>query len=200
MSFFDGLTPTYTFRLQIERSDRPILDTEIIAKGTPEEIAKAKKNVQRLLADYTPTFKAPEPVPTPAPEADAPALPEPEAQAPAAEQQQQDKPAEATAPQRTAPVVTRKPVGARGLLRLHCPECGNTFGTYLREYQEGMDCKCGHHIDLTGQLGRYRFTCPYCEKETWGLTNLEDPEITIQCKCGGDVELRWNPKAKEYQN
>lgn len=26
MSYFDGLTPTYTFRLQIERSDRTILN------------------------------------------------------------------------------------------------------------------------------------------------------------------------------
>jgi len=47
-------------------------------------------------------------------------------------------------------------------------------------------------------VARYRFTCPYCEKESWGLTNLEDPNITIRCKCGGDVDLRWVPKAKEY--
>ena len=29
---------------------------------------------------------------------------------------------------------------------------------------------------------------------------LEDPEITIRCKCGGDVDLQWAPKAKEYRN
>lgn len=27
MSYYDGLTPTYTFRLQIERSDRTVLDS-----------------------------------------------------------------------------------------------------------------------------------------------------------------------------
>ena len=192
MSFFDGLTPTYTFRLQIERSDRPILDTEITVKGTPDEIAKAKKSVQRLLNDHTPTPKAPEPVPTPAPEADAPALPEPEAQATATEQQQ-DTPAE--------DAITRKPPeGARGLLRLRCPECSNTFGTFLREYQTEVDCKCGHLIDLTAPLARFRFTCPCCQQEGFGKTNLEDPEITVRCKCGEEVALEWRPTAKEYQN
>lgn len=47
-----------------------------------------------------------------------------------------------------------------------------------------MNCKCGHPIDLTAPLARYRFTCPYCEKESWGQTNLEDPDITVRCKCG----------------
>ncbi len=32
------------------------------------------------------------------------------------------------------------------------------------------------------------------------MTNLEDPEITIRCKCGMDVDVIWAPKAKEYQN
>lgn len=200
MSYYDGFTPTYTFSLCIERSDRTIIDTTIIAKATADEIARAKRTVQRLLTEYTPTIKAPEQVPTPPPESDTPALPEPEAQDPAADQRQ-DEPAEAAAPpQSAAPVPAKKPEGARGLLRLRCPECSNTFGTYLRDYQTEIQCKCGHHIDLTAQLARYRFTCPYCEKETWGQTNLEDPEITIRCKCGGDVDLRWNPKAREYQN
>lgn len=193
MSFYDGFIPTYTFRLQIERSDRMILDTEIVAKGTPDEIAKAKKNVQRLLTEYTPTVKAPEPVPTPA-------LPVPEAQAPAA--QQQDKPAEAAAPptQSAAQTTIKKPDGAKGPLRLYCPECGNTFGTFLREYQTEVACKCGHKIDLTGQLGRYHFTCPYCQHEGWGKTNSEAPEIEVQCKCREMITVRWNPDAKEYQN
>lgn len=52
---------------------------------------------------------------------------------------------------------------------------------------------------LTIPLARYRFNCPYCGKETWGQTNLEDPEITTRCKCGGNVKLRWDSKAKEYQ-
>lgn len=97
MSFFDGLIPTYTFYLKIERSDRTIIDTAIVAKAYPDEIAKAKKNIQRLLTEYTPDIKVKEQVPAPAPEVDTKALPEPEAQDPAADQQQ-DGPAEAAAP------------------------------------------------------------------------------------------------------
>lgn len=102
MSLFDGLIPTYAFHLQIERSDRTIIDTTIIAKATADEIARAKRTVQRLLTEYTPTIKAPEQVPTPPPESDTPALPEPEAQDPAADQRQ-DEPAEAAAPPRAPP-------------------------------------------------------------------------------------------------
>lgn len=87
-----------------------------------------------------------------------------------------------------------------GLLRLRCPACGSTFGTFLREYKTQFPCRCGHAIDLTVPLSRCRFTCPYCEKEYRGQTNLEDPAILIRCKCGGDVDLSWNPKAREYQN
>ena len=102
--------------------------------------------------------------------------------------------------QAAIPAQVKKSDGAKGLLRLRCPACGNVFGTFLRERQSGVAYKCGHSIDLTAPLARYRFTCPYCEKETWGLTNLEDPEITIRCKCGGDVDLRWVPAVKEYRN
>lgn len=71
----------------------------------------------------------------------------------------------------------------------------------MRERQSEVDCRCGHHIDLTAPLARYRFTCPYCEKEAWGKTNLEDPEITARCPgCGEEVKMRWNPSEREYQN
>ena len=212
MSLFDGLIPTYTFRLQIERSDRTILDTAIVARATADEVAKAKKNIQRMLNEYTPSVRATEPAPATlqpgavinlGPENQAPidptALPEPEAQDPAADQQQDEQPEEAPAPG-GGHVSDRPAEGVRGLIRLRCPECGSTFGTYLKERQSEIACRCGYHIDLTAPLARYRFICPYCEKETWGRTNLEDPEITIRCKCGGDVDLRWNPKEREYQN
>ena len=187
MSYYDGFTPTYTFSLCIERSDRVLVDTTVEVKATAEEIAKAKKTIQRLMNEYAPVAKAPTPAPEPAeldPENQAPIdptdLPEPE---PAA-----------------APPPEKKPEGARGLLHLHCKECGRAFTTFLREYQTGMDCKCGHQIDLTVPLAAFAYTCPYCEQTRWGKTNLEDPEITVRCKCGGDVNLRWVPKSREYQN
>ncbi len=174
----------HTFSLCIERSDRVLVDTTVEVKATAEEIAKAKKTIQRLMNEYAPVAKAPAP-------ADDPVEPEMESQAPTGSPEQKGA---------TDPPPEKKPEGARGLLRLHCPECGNTFGTFLREYQTEIECKCGHHIDLTGQLGRYHATCPYCQHESWGKTNSEDPEIEVQCKCREMVTVRWNPDAREYQN
>ena len=193
MSLFDGLTPTYIFRIQVELEGKMVLDTSITTKDSREDLIKTKKTVRRLLDEYAPL----PPVLTPAP--DIPPTPEPEAQDPAADQRQDEQPEEAPAPG-GGHVSDKPPEGVRGLIRLRCQECGSTFGTYLKERQSEITCRCGHHIDLTAPLARYRFTCPYCEKETWGRTNLEDPEITIRCKCSGDVDLRWNPKEREYQN
>lgn len=86
------------------------------------------------------------------------------------------------------------------MLRLRCLECGNTFGTFLREYQTEVECKCGNQISLTGQLGRYHAVCPYCQHESWGKTNSEEPEIEVQCKCKEMIRLQWVPGAREYQN
>lgn len=197
MSYFDGLMPTYTFRLQIERSDRTILDAAITAKAAPDELTKAKRSIQRLLNEYAPAAVIP--VPTQPPEQVA-------AQPPEHAADQPEQLAEAALPQSTSgvestPRTDRKlPVGAKGLLRLHCSECGNIFGIFLKERQREILCKCGHRIDLTVPLAQYRSICPYCEKETWGQTNLEDPEITVRCKCGVDIELRWASKEKEYRN
>ena len=167
MSYYDGFTPTYTFSLCIERSDRVLVDTTVEVKATAEEIAKA-----------------------PAP-ADDPVEPEMESQAPTGSPEQKGA---------TDPPPEKKPDGARGLLHLHCKECGRAFTTFLREYQTEVDCKCGHQIDLDAPLAKFAYTCPYCEQTRWGQTNLEDPDITVRCKCGGDVNLRWVPKSREYQN
>ena len=253
MSYYDGLTPTYTFRLQIERSDRTILDTAITTKASREEMIKAKKSVRRLLDEYAPL----PPVLTPAP--DLPPTPEPELPAPQENMTDLDlenlwleladvpfddndpdvdmtlaenwkwfskgtpseeiwrwfderhsrgvayllgeeTPEKTPTPAGGGQTSDKRSEGAKGLLRLYCRECGNTFGTFLKERQSEITCRCGHQIDLTAPLALYRFTCPYCQHEGWGKTNSEDPEITIRCKCGGDVDLRWVPKAKEYQN
>lgn len=203
MSLFDGLTPTYTFRLQIERSDRTILDTAITTKATADEITKVKRSVRRLLDEYAPTIKTatavtlqPGTVLELDPENQAPIDPtdllEPEAQP--------DKPEEAPAPAGGGHTSDEQPEGAKGLLRLYCRECGNTFGTFLKERRSEITCRCGHHIDLTVPLALYRFTCPYCQHEGWGKTNSEDPEIEVQCKCREMITVRWNPDAREYQN
>lgn len=202
MGIFDGLFPTYTIRLQISRSDQTILDTEITARAVhADEVTKAKKSIQRLLNDYatpiTIATKAPAPPP---PKMTTPALPEPEIQLPAAEQQQGEPAEIKQEPPPPSPPPERKLMGIKGLVDLQCPECGKIFITALRDRQKEVDCKCGHRFDLTAPLARFNYTCPYCEQTRWGHTNREDPDITVRCKCGGDVDLRWNPKAREYQN
>jgi len=170
------ITPRYTFTLKICDSLGALVDMTIGAAQTTDGLAKAKETIHKALEEFTPmpigikVLKAPNTTAEPV----------------------ENVPAQ-------APEV-RPPAGAKGLLRLRCLDCGNIFGTFLREPQTGIDCRCGCHIDLTAPLARYRFSCRYCEKEGWGYTNLEDPEITVRCKCGGEAELRWNAKAKEYQN
>lgn len=181
MSFSIELPQTYTFSLCIDRGGHTIVDTTVEVPDTREGITRAKRTVQRLMNEYAPTPKAPDPAGL-----------NPESQPPA-----DLLPAAETAP---TPPPEKKSEGARGLLRLHCPECGNTFGTFLREYQTEIECKCGHHIDLTGQLGRYHATCPYCQHESWGKTNSEEPVVEVQCKCKEMIRLQWVPEAREYQN
>lgn len=83
-SYCGRLAPTCTFRLQIQESDRTILDTAITTKASREELIKAKKNVRRLLDEYAPL----PPVLAPAPAPDIPATPEPEARRLPAPQEQ----------------------------------------------------------------------------------------------------------------
>lgn len=72
MSYYDGLCPSYTFRLSIEREDRQMLDVAITAKGEAAELNRAKKTIQRLLNENTPKI---EPGPIPAPEIGSEAVP-----------------------------------------------------------------------------------------------------------------------------
>ena len=183
MSYYDELSPIYTFSLCITEEGSTIVDTTVNVKATAEEITRAKQTIQRLLDTYA---LAIEPL-----------------QASESELWNQPPvdPADQPKPETVhIPPFMRKPEGARGLLRLFCPECGSAFGTFLREYQTEFECKCGCKIDLTGALARYRFTCPYCEQESYGKTNSEAPEIDVQCKCREMVTVRWNKSAREYQN
>ncbi len=190
----------YTFTLKICDSVGPLIDMTIGAAQDQDSLAKAKGTIHKALEEFTPSRVV---VKAPAQNAEMPITP-----SMIMERRVEDgttpAPDTTAEPVKDAPVQDpapeKSPAGVKGLLRLRCPDCGNIFGTFLREPKTEIDCKYGHRIDLTGTLVRYRFTCPYCEKDTWGLTNLEDPEITIRCKCGGDVELKWNAKAKEYQN
>ena len=76
MSLFDGLTPTYIFRIQVELEGKMVLDTSITTKDSREDLIKTKKTVRRLLDEYAPLppvlTPAPDLLPTPEPELPAP--------------------------------------------------------------------------------------------------------------------------------
>lgn len=183
MSYYDELSPIYTFSLCITEEGSTIVDTTVNVKATAEGITRAKQTIQRLMDMCAPVVEPP--------------------QASESELWNQPPvdPADPPKPETVRiPPFMKKPEGARGVLRLFCPECGDVFGTFLREYQTEIECKCGCKIGLTGALARYRFTCPYCEHEGWGQTNSEDPEIEVKCKCRETVTVRWNKDAREYQN
>jgi len=186
MSFSIELPKTCTFSLCIGQDNRIFVDAVVEVPATSAGVAKAKKTIQYLMDEHAPVIEA---------------IETEKASALKLENQPPINPAGQSEPEAVLPPpLEKKPEGVRGLLHLHCEECGRTFGTFLREHQTKMDCKCGHQIDLSAPLARYRFTCPYCEKECWGQTNLEAPDITVRCKCGRDVTLEWTPPEKEYRN
>lgn len=86
---------------------------------------------------------------------------------------------------------------AYGVLRLRCPKCGDVFGRFLREPSASVTCRCGGEVQLDN-LTRYEFTCPCCDFEAHGRTNLEDPEITVPCKCGNPVTMKWDRNKRMY--
>lgn len=187
-------TERYTFGAYIKRGDNIDLDIAVEAIDTPESIRKAMNTVRRAMTNYAPKTMS---ITIDADQAQTAHVSAQVTTSAATDHEPDPQPMPTIAPasKPDGPIE-----GARGLLRLHCRECGNTFNTFLRDLQTELACRCGHHIDLTIPLARYHFTCPYCEKETFGGTNLEDPNITIRCKCGGSIDLCWVPKAKEYRN
>lgn len=52
MSYYDELSPIYTFSLCITEEGSTIVDTTVNVKATAEEITRAKQTIQRLLDTY----------------------------------------------------------------------------------------------------------------------------------------------------
>ena len=181
----------HTFHLCIERGGDTVLNTVISADGG--DVQKAKRTIQKLLNDFTPGGGKPGRTPIQADPAGT------------AEQAREDRETAEEAPlPEPAPETVRErqdgQSGVRGALQLLCGGCGRTIGTFLKNRQEEFRCKCGNSIDLTKPLARFEYTCPYCEAKIFGLTNMEEPDVTIKCRCGSPVDLRWVPKIREYRN
>lgn len=79
MSFSIELPQTYTFSLCIDRGDHTIVDTTVEVPDTREGITRAKKTVQRLMNEYAPIPKVPEPTGL-NPESQPPTAPPPAAE------------------------------------------------------------------------------------------------------------------------
>ena len=201
----EDLTERYVFGGYIKRGDDTVLDIAVEAIDTPESISKAMNTVHRAMTNY-----APKPIVISADKAQSDHAPAQTAALIAEQAVAASEPATAANPATLerkptpAPVPPPKPdrplEGVRGMIHLRCEGCGKTLATSLKMKQQEITCRCGHTIDLTKPLARFRYTCPYCEMERWGLTNLEDSNICIKCKCGGTVDLQWESKAKEYRN
>lgn len=168
--------PYYTFRVSIRKNEQETIIDTAVSGCTPEEVAEAKATVKSLLDSYAPAFPAPAPAMEPQADPDGGKEPDP-------------------AP---APATGRK--NPRGAMFLKCPSCGRTFGTFLREAADSVDCRCGYQIPTAGSgvLAHYNYTCPCCETMKYGWTNLQDAEIEMKCRCGNTVTLVWDAKAREY--
>ena len=190
---FELLEPNerYIIGGYIKRGDNTVLDIAVEAIDTPESIRKAMNTVRRAMTNYAPKTMS---ITIDADQAQTAHVSAKVATSMAGQADAASEPA-------TIPTPPKEPDGTKGLVTIYCKECGSAFSTFLKERQSEIVCRtCGHHTDLTVPLAKFHFTCPYCEKESWGLTNAEEPDISVLCKCGQFVNLRWAPKAKEYRN
>ena len=174
-----GQTEHYTFGAYIKRGNNTVLDIAVEAIDTPESIRKAMNTARRAMTNYAPKTA---PITIGADQAQTAHVSAKVATSMAGQSAAVPEPAATSTPPKE-------------------PDGGSASSAFLKERQSEIVCRtCGHHTDLTVPLAKFHFTCPHCEKESWGLTNAEEPDIAVLCKCGQFVNLRWVPKAKEYRN
>ena len=88
--------------------------------------------------------------------------------------------------------------GIKGLMKLRCPGCGDTFLAFSPEYRTEWNCKkCGTKIPLDN-TALFEYDCS-CGRHTFGRTNIEDADLNFSCgDCGKTTSLKWNPATKKY--
>lgn len=96
------------------------------------------------------------------------------------------------------PQKAAAPAGAKGLMRLKCPKCGDVFVAFTKDYRTEWTCKaCGARFSLEN-TALFEYDCS-CGRHTYGRTNIEDSDFSYPCgDCGKATTLKWNPKAKKY--
>lgn len=171
--------------------------------GAPSNTEQNAAALQAVIREQTEKAKQPEPEVPDDPEPPEAAPDEPEESPPShddvldAVRYHPDLASFRVVPTET-PKKAAAPSGAKGLLKLKCPKCGDEFVTFTKDYRTEWTCKeCGSKIPLTS-TAPFAYTCK-CERYLFGRTNIEDSTITITCgSCGCFTDLRWNPKAKKY--
>ncbi len=112
----------------------------------------------------------------------------------------QPKPTPAPAPKQTSEdSEIYQPKGHKGMLRITCPKCKETFYKFTWKRLNEVECNCGNMVQLDDVVPA-KFYCPNCEKEYKQLTN--STEAAISSNCGGchyDMTSTWNAKKHRYE-
>lgn len=95
----------------------------------------------------------------------------------------------------------RTPV--KGFLHLTCPDCGNSFTTFLKTPKDVFFCRsCGGKIPLDfPQLRRFRAACHKCGASPITYrTNSNDTTISVICRnCGAEIDGVLHRLRDEYE-
>lgn len=95
----------------------------------------------------------------------------------------------------------RTPV--KGFLHLTCPDCGNSFTTFLKEPKDVFYCRsCGGKIPLDfPQLRRFRAAFHKCGASPITYrTNSNDANISVWCRnCGAEIDGVLHRLRDEYE-
>lgn len=85
------------------------------------------------------------------------------------------------------PKKAAKPEGAKGLMRLRCPKCGDEFVAFTKDYRTEWTCKeCGAKFSLEN-TALFEYDCS-CGRHTYGQTNIESPDFSYPCgDCGKET-------------
>lgn len=95
----------------------------------------------------------------------------------------------------------RTPV--KGFLHLTCPDCGNSFTTFLKTPKDVFYCRtCGGKIPLDFyRLRKFRAACHKCgDSATTYRTNSNDTTISVTCRnCGAEIYGVLHRLRDEYE-
>lgn len=92
-----------------------------------------------------------------------------------------------------------KSSGVAGLVHVQCPVCEHTFSTFSTTPITSATCFCGAAIPLTREeMVRFEVVCHSCEQKRWGYTNIHADTLMLDCKCGSNIVMHYDPVTSSY--